>query len=997
MLIDQERRWLKTRSGDSTPRGVSDQTLVRQVYRVEDYLRLFPGIDPDETTLRELVLREFRLRRETGQRPTVEEYQLRFPEHTDAVRKVNDEGSSRRVRPSGSSRKRHDSTILKTGDLFGDYVIVEQVGRGGMGVVFRAVHKVLDREVALKMILAGQLAGEEDIARFRSEAQAAAKMDHPHIVPVYDVGEINGQHFFSMAFIAGETLQRQLHQGPLPPDKAANITLKLAKALAYAHAKGVIHRDIKPANVIVDANGEPRITDFGLAKRTSSDDLLTATNAILGTPSYMSPEQASGHVADVTEYADVYSLGATLYCLLTGKPPFQADTAWETIRQLQERSPISPRDLNRAIPKDLDTICLKCIEKDPANRYTAEALADDLGRFIHSEPITARPTSRLTRTARWCRRNWLVASLITTACLSLIAGVVMSTQFAVLAERRARVADQTALFLKKLFRDSESLNYTGSAMVFGDKTNAEMTALELLERGANRVHTELNADPYVTAQLMQTIGEVYVTLGYPKKAAEQLRGSYQYFREHHGESHEKTCNAMHHLAWALTLDGNCEESSVLGEELLELRRKTLGERHPDTTTTMMLLGLTYSMWGKYDRAMEIYEEVIQLHHDSGGKNREATGMAYAGKASVELALGQELRASGSLDEAMHYFEGIDSGNFLEALINYQRAEELAKRQADEAAEMFDESLASIESILGPEHLMVAWVAGCYADCLNKIGRSAEAERQAERSLAIMKKRLLQPTHPKFAHLYRSLAVAQWDLGKYQEAEESCRIRLEIRDTQEPRDETSIAHAKHDLAFVLMAQRNYSHAMSFAAPSWRRFSLPFDKARDTEFTASEYHSERIFIARTMILCLIQFDELERAVEIGESGWNSIREHGATSEYETEFLLAYAAALMHADQPEETIKLLDVIETQEEHQGLRRLLVALAEAARGAPDAAREVLVPHEKKILEEIGNIKVGVLVAPKTIDLVRRLPDAFAGKQQEQMRRICNEMVSLLE
>jgi serine/threonine-protein kinase len=274
---------------------------------------------------------------------------------------------------------------------FGDYELRQELGRGGMGVVYRASQASLGREVAVKMILRGQLASQADRQRFEAEAQAAARLDHPGIVPVYEVGEINGRPYFSMKHVRGTTLAQRLTDGPLPPREAARILAAVARAIHFAHMRGVLHRDLKPSNILLDEQGEPHVTDFGLAKQLSDAGTVTKTGAVLGTPAYMAPEQAAGVRGQVGPQSDVYSLGVILYHMLTGRPPFQAASPAEMVMLVLEQDPVPPRMLNPKADRDLEMICLRCLQKPIDLRYaSAAALADDLEAYLNDESIAAR-------------------------------------------------------------------------------------------------------------------------------------------------------------------------------------------------------------------------------------------------------------------------------------------------------------------------------------------------------------------------------------------------------------------------------------------------------------------------------------------------------------------------------------------------------------------------------------------------------------------------------
>jgi WD40 repeat protein/tRNA A-37 threonylcarbamoyl transferase component Bud32 len=304
---------------------------------------------------------------------------------------------------------------------FGDYELLEEIARGGMGVVYKARQVSLNRIVALKMILAGELASEADVKRFRTEAEAAANLQHPNIVAIHEVGEHQGRHYFSMDYVAGTSLSALVRENPLPARRAAQYVQIIAEAIHYAHQQGILHRDLKPSNVLIDANDQPRVTDFGLAKRIAAGSELTGTGQVLGSPSYMPPEQAGARRGGAGPASDVYSLGAVLYELLTSRPPFQAETPLDTLMQVLDSEPVSPRLLNPKLPRDLETITLKCLRKEPPGRYaSAAALAEDLERWLEGEPIQARPVGLGEQAWKWAQRRPAVAALVVIVPLALL-------------------------------------------------------------------------------------------------------------------------------------------------------------------------------------------------------------------------------------------------------------------------------------------------------------------------------------------------------------------------------------------------------------------------------------------------------------------------------------------------------------------------------------------------------------------------------------------------
>lgn len=373
----------------------------------------------DDVTSADGAIAEYLRRREQGDSVNPQELIERYPQCKEELAEFFEtyEQMERFATKVSSSRKSlmHWASPGMRVRYVGDYEIIGPVGYGGMGAVYKARQISLDRSVALKMILDR----DHDRDRFRREAEAAAALDHPNIVPIYEIGEYEGWPYYSMRLIEGGDLCQWMNP-PVDEFKAAQVVSKLAKAVHHAHRRGVLHRDLKPGNVLLDEHGEPQITDFGLAKLIDQKSHATRSGSILGTPAFMSPEQASGNGREITTSTDVYGLGAVLYALVTGRGPFEADNALTVLRQVERDPPIPPRNIREGISADLNTICLKCLEKEPRLRYdTAEALADDLDRLLRGEPVKARPIRRPERTWRWLRRNPITAALLLSTALLL--------------------------------------------------------------------------------------------------------------------------------------------------------------------------------------------------------------------------------------------------------------------------------------------------------------------------------------------------------------------------------------------------------------------------------------------------------------------------------------------------------------------------------------------------------------------------------------------------
>ncbi|MFP6695031.1 MAG: protein kinase [Pirellulales bacterium] len=462
---------------------------------------------------------------------------------------------------------------------FGQYELIEVIGKGGMGIVHKARDTKLNRTVALKMILAGRFADTDEVKRFYAEAEAAAKLRHPNIVAVHEFGEAAGQHFFSMDYIEGDSLAELVRANALAPAKAAEMAKKIAAAMHHAHSEKILHRDLKPSNVLLDGDDEPMITDFGLAKQVEGQSQLTMSGTILGTPSYMPPEQASGQLEKVTVVSDVYSIGAILYEMLTGRPPFRAANEIETLKQVLDTEPVAPRMLNPAVPADLETICLKCLQKERAARYaTAEELADELGRFLAGEPILARPIGLPSRAWRWCRRNPKIASLAALAVLGFATAFAATTIGYVTASRA-------------LTRAEQSLNQLRIAI---DRLYTLVSETELLNEPGMQSFRK---------QLLSEARNLY-------QETLKQQGDNPTIRRELALSHFRLGRIMRDLDDPDSALETLETAREMQQQLVETNRT--GERLAELGDTLNLIGEVMKEQNRLTEALSLYDEAIRV-------------------------------------------------------------------------------------------------------------------------------------------------------------------------------------------------------------------------------------------------------------------------------------------------------------------------------------------------------------------------------------------------
>ena len=534
--------------------------------------------------------------------------------------KADDNGSLENVKANAAAAARESKEAARAAETlgeFGDYELLEVVGRGGQGVVYRAHQKSLNRTVALKMISLGSWATEAHLKRFRREAAAAASLEHPGIVPIYEVGEGDGSCYFSMRFVEGGQLDQVIKRKPTSIRQAAELISKVARTVHYAHEHGILHRDIKPGNILLDAKGEPLLTDFGLARLVEAESTVTRTKEVMGTPSYMAPEQAMGNNAAVSSATDVYGLGAVLYQLLTGHPPFAGGTTYETIKLVLDTVPRQPRLLNPKIDRDLSTICLKCLEKDPKRRYSsALALAEDLERWLHGRSIVARPISPPVHLWRWMQRNPIVAGMSTLLlALGIAVGILIWKNE--VTPKAGPPAGIAVLPFENLSADPDNAYFAEGIQEEILTRLAGIAGLKVISRTSTQ---QYQSKPRNLAEIAKQLGVAHILEGSVQKAADQVRVNVQLINGY-TDSH----------LWAETYDRKLTDIFAVESEIAKgiaesLHAKLTGRErqalavkptnNPEAYDAY-LRGLAFEARGYYSTALlreatGFYERAVQL-------------------------------------------------------------------------------------------------------------------------------------------------------------------------------------------------------------------------------------------------------------------------------------------------------------------------------------------------------------------------------------------------
>ena len=769
---------------------------------IEEYLG--DSVEPARSALLgELIALEVFYRQRAGEMPRAHEYQGHYPSLSLLIASLFADQAPER--PDGLPDAAADLPVVP------GYEILGVLGRGGMGIVYQARHRRLQRQVALKMILAGGHAGPQELARFRTEAEAVARLQHPNIVQIYEVGEQHGLPYCALEFVDGGSLARKLAGTPLPPQQAANLVATLADAMHAGHQRGIVHRDLKPDNILLTADGTPKITDFGLARKLDGGAGHTASGAIVGTPSYMAPEQARGRGKEVGPAADIYALGAILYECLTGRPPFKAATPMDTVLQVIYDEPVPPRQFQPAVPRELETICSKCLRKEPAHRYgSAAALADDLKHYLNGEPIDARPSTRWEQTVKWAKRQPAAAGMIGVSAAALLTLFAVVLGFTLklgaalqatqdqrdLAEKREKEVDRQRVEAEQAravaqavndFLQIELLRQASSSEQAGRKfmPDPDVKVSTLLDRAAAGVAERFRDQPVVAAAIHQAIGDTYLGVGKYGPAIRHLSAARELRTIHLGPDHPETLTALNNLATAYLDAGRPAEAVQLLEHVREQAPKRGSDHH--TFVTLNNLAWAYSDAGRKAEAIQLFEQLRAQQTRALGPDHPLTLTTLQGLAVAYQGVGRVHEAIQLLEQVRERQPSKLSPEHPHTLMTLQAlaaAYHAAGRTA-EAIRLFEQVRAQQTRTLGPDHPRTLDTLHGLARAYAAAGRTVAAIRLFEQVHEQRVKRL-GPDHPATLDTLANLAEAlkigkQWD-----RAAALCRDLLEAQARTRPR-------------------------------------------------------------------------------------------------------------------------------------------------------------------------------------------------------------------
>lgn len=727
-----------------------------------------------------------------------------------------------------------DSTL---GEIISErYKLLEELGKGGMGVVYKAEQiKPIKRQVALKIIKLG-MDTHQVVARFEAERQALAVMDHPNIAKVFDAGATEqGRPYIVMELVHGVPINTYCDKHKLSTKERLYLFLPVCQAVQHAHQKGVIHRDLKPSNILVAIQEDqpvPKVIDFGIAKATGKSlterTLYTEKGQLIGTPEYMSPEQAEMSELDIDTRTDIYSLGVILYELLAGVLPFDPETLRaaslaEIQRIIREKEPpkistrlsslgdtgpiiadfrnTDPGSLHRELKGDLDWITMKAMAKDRVHRYaSASELDADLMRYLNHDPVAAGPPSVVYRAKKYVKRHKLGVAAAAFISLALIAGIIgtgIGLLKATKAEKKAReeaqIAQQVSNFLVELFRVSDP----------GEARGNTITAREILEKGAAAVEKDLAAQPRIQSRLMQTIGTVYRNLGLYSQAEPVLEKTLAIKRDVYGEEHFEVAAALHSLAILYDTQGKYQEAVSFFQQSLAIKEKVFGPDHPEVAKSLNSIAVVFYNQGKYDEAEPFFRQALAVKEKTLGPDSAEVGNSLTNLGIMLHRLGRLEEAEPICIRALELSEklnGSDHPDVAAALNNLGSVYEDMQRQG-EAEPLYERSLAIWEKSLGPEHTDVGIALHNLANLYRNQGKYAQAEQHYIRSQAIFKK-AFGNDHPYVAYSFREQANLFREKGEYAKAEGLYKQALIIFEAKLGPEHPNVAETLHNYALLL---------------------------------------------------------------------------------------------------------------------------------------------------------------------------------------------------
>jgi eukaryotic-like serine/threonine-protein kinase len=757
-LDDQESSWER---GDRMP--------------VEAFLRREPMLRIDEEAVLDLIYHEYTLRQRIGGHPDANEFMARFPELVKPI--MIQFGLDAAIPPSTGGDKATEAT--DDGDCplsrsIGGYEILAELGRGGMGIVYKCRDVELDRVVAVKTIAGGRHATAEQRARFDSEARAVARLKHPHIIAIHLVGHHDRLPYLALEFAEGGSLSERMGHGPMPPRAAAELIGTVARAVHTAHEAGVVHRDLKPSNILFGADGAAKVSDFGLAKLVGSDSRNTLSGQPLGTPNYMSPEQARAESGLVGPQSDIYALGAVLYETLTGRPPFLGGSALETLKLVVSAEVVAPRMLRPDVPRDLETICLKCLEKEPGGRYeTAEALADDLGRFLADRPIAARRASRPERVVRWCRRNpratAMIVLLLATTTVAVISAIAarQSARAARLAEgetRKALLRAETEAATARAINEFFNKDLLGQASAENQATpetgaDPNITVRTVLDRAAGRIGGKFPAEPLVEAFSRRSIGETYKQIGLYPEAQPHLERALELYRTALAEEDPATLGSMADLSLLYLAQGKHELAERLLVRVYDTYRRVNGAESPDTLAAAHSLGDVYFAWGRPKDAETRFSESLNGFRKALGSGSSKTLTAAGSLGALYQSQGRLAEAEPLLRETAHGLSALLGLLHPDTLTAKHNLGELYfyRDNLHEAERVFDEVLEARIRTLRADHPSTLTIKSDIGVLYGRLGRLDKQEKILLDLLAA-RQRVLGPDHPDTFGTMSSLGV-----------------------------------------------------------------------------------------------------------------------------------------------------------------------------------------------------------------------------------------------